>query len=79
MKFDLMQKWSFLSQTIQPLSSRVEEPFPERLSAWWPQANLGWVEWGVTGHMLSLVLAGGLSRDPSDHYLGQVLNLLEII
>lgn len=26
--------------------------------------------------MLSLVLAGGLSTDPSHHYLGQVLNLL---
>lgn len=29
--------------------------------------------------MLSLVLAGGLSTDPLDHYIGQVHNLLEII
>lgn len=32
---------------------RSPEPGPERLSAWWPQANLGWVLWRSQGTCLA--------------------------
>lgn len=78
-KLNPTQKWPFLSKTTQPLSSRVGEPFSWKAICLVAPGWSGLSGGEVTGHMLRLVLAGGLSADPSDHYLGQVLNLLEII